>query len=59
MSHCQANGTRIAYQWHADPADRPVIMLIAGLGMPLTCWPEALIDALVNDGFAVLGEEKP
>jgi len=33
---------------------RPVVLLIMGLGMQLTAWPPAFVQALVNQGFRVV-----
>ena len=35
-------------------ADRPVVLLIMGLGMQLIAWPPALVQALVDAGFRVI-----
>lgn len=35
-------------------AQRPTIVLIMGLGMQLTAWPEEFVDALVARGFSVV-----
>ena len=34
--------------------ERPVVLLIMGLGMQLIAWPPALVDALVQAGFRVI-----
>lgn len=35
-------------------AQRPVVMLVMGLGMQLIAWPPALVQALVDAGFRVI-----
>lgn len=35
-------------------ADRPVVLLIMGLGMQLVAWPPAMVDALVEAGYRVI-----
>src|SRR6478736_5968048 len=35
-------------------ADRPVVLLLMGLGMQLIAWPPAFIRALVSGGFRVV-----
>lgn len=37
-----------------DATRRPVVLLIMGLGMQLTAWPQALVDALVEAGYEVV-----
>ena len=53
MPTVQSNGLRIAYEEHGNPED-PVMLMVQGLGMPLTAWPPAFIDALVIEGFRVI-----
>jgi pimeloyl-ACP methyl ester carboxylesterase len=48
-----ANGTQIAYEVYGRNSD-PVILLIHGLGAPLTAWPIAMVHKLIEDGFCVL-----
>ncbi|MBT8096697.1 MAG: alpha/beta hydrolase, partial [Woeseia sp.] len=36
------------------PDDAPAVLLVHGLGMPLSGWPQALIDSLLAGGFRVL-----
>ncbi|MDB5847318.1 MAG: alpha/beta hydrolase [Rhodoferax sp.] len=38
---------------HGNPT-RPVVLLIMGLGMQLTAWPPALVQALVDAGYRVV-----
>ncbi len=49
----QANGIQIAHE-ALGPDDAPVILLIHGLGVPLSGWPQALLDNLVASGFRVV-----
>lgn len=53
MPQVTANGIRIAYESHGDPAD-PALLLIMGLGMQLIHWPIELVEALVARGFHVI-----
>ncbi|MDM5180454.1 alpha/beta hydrolase [Massilia sp. DJPM01] len=48
-----ANGIRIAYETAGDPKDTP-LLLIMGLGMQLTAWPDDFVDGLVELGFYVI-----
>lgn len=43
----------LEFERSGDP-QRPTIVLIMGLGMQLTAWPDELVDALVQRGYAVL-----
>ena len=47
------NGVDIAYQLHGDK-QHPTLALIHGLGAPLTAWPKAMVEQLVEQGFQVL-----
>jgi len=49
----RANGIDIAYARSGDPRGRP-ILLIMGLGMQLTAWPDEFIDGLGELGFDVI-----
>lgn len=49
----KANGVEIAYELHGNP-DAPVILLIHGLGMPMTSWPMEMVNELVEAGYQVL-----
>jgi pimeloyl-ACP methyl ester carboxylesterase len=53
MATVESNGLQIAYEEYGDAED-PVMLMVQGLGMPLTAWPPALIDALVAQGFRVV-----
>ena len=45
-----ANGIELECEVHGDAAGRP-LLLIMGLGMQLTAWPDELLKALVAKGF--------
>lgn len=47
------NGQRICYRTYGQ-ADRPSIVLVAGLGLQLVSWPMALIEGLVAEGLHVV-----
>ena len=53
MPFMSANGINICYQTDGQPSDTP-LLLIMGLGMQLTAWPQALVDLLVAGGFYVI-----
>lgn len=53
MPQVTANGFKIEYETHGDPA-HPPILLIMGLGMQLIHWPIELVEALVARGFSVV-----
>jgi pimeloyl-ACP methyl ester carboxylesterase len=53
MPNASVNGLTIAYETHGA-ADRPVVLLVMGLGAQLTIWPDELVDALVAEGFRVV-----
>ncbi len=48
-----ANGTKIAYEMYGSNK-APVILLVHGLGAPMTAWPMAMVNKLVDEGFCVL-----
>ena len=48
-----ANGIDIAYE-DFGVANDPVLLLVQGLGMPLSAWPPILIESLVAEGFRVI-----
>lgn len=48
-----ANGINIEYERHGNPSD-PALLLIMGLGSPLTYWPSELVEALVERGYHVI-----
>lgn len=52
----QANGMSIKVEDSGDTNDtnRPVVLLIMGLGMQLTSWPPALVDGLIHAGYRVV-----
>ncbi len=53
MPKLVVNGIDIAYEFKGS-RDNPVLVLIHGLGSPLTAWPEPMVDCLVEAGFCVL-----
>ena len=55
----RANGIDIEVEDSGDAVDaqglpRPVVLLIMGLGMQLTAWPPAMVQALVDAGYRVV-----
>ncbi len=48
-----ANGLQIEVD-DQGPRDAPVVLLVMGLGMQLTGWPEELVALLVGQGFRVV-----
>ena len=53
MPQVRANGIDIAYESLGRDGD-PAILLIHGLGTPLTGWPDSLCEGLVGRGFRVV-----
>ncbi len=53
MASVTANGITLEYEAWGDPA-APPILLIMGLGMQLTSWPDGFRDGLVAQGFRVI-----
>ena len=53
MPTLTANGIRIAFDTAGDAKSTPVL-LVHGLGMQLTNWPDAFVDGLVDLGFYVI-----
>jgi proline iminopeptidase len=53
MANAAVNGISIEYEAWGDPG-APAILLIMGLGMQLTSWPEAFRDGLAGCGFRVI-----
>ena len=53
MPTLTANGIRIAFDTAGDAKSTPVL-LVHGLGMQLTSWPEEFVDGLVELGFYVI-----
>lgn len=53
MPIARVNGIDIAYETAGDRSGVP-ILLVMGLGMQLTAWPEDFIDGLVEQGFHVI-----
>lgn len=48
-----SHGIRICFRTWGRETDEP-LLLLAGLGLHLTSWPKALVDALVQQGFYVV-----
>jgi pimeloyl-ACP methyl ester carboxylesterase len=46
-------GPRICYRTEG-PADGPPLLLIAGLGIDLTSWPQRMVDGFTGEGFRVI-----
>ncbi len=46
-------GLELCYQTYGDPSARP-LLLVMGLGGPMTWWPDALCARLADEGFFVL-----
>jgi pimeloyl-ACP methyl ester carboxylesterase len=53
MQKLKANGVELAYELHGDRS-HPAMLLIMGLGMPLSGWPTKLVEMLVAQGFRVI-----
>jgi len=53
MASVTANGIALEYEERGDPA-APPILLIMGLGMQLTSWPDAIPEGLAAQGFRVI-----
>ena len=53
MATVTSNGLQIAYEEYGD-VENPVLLMVQGLGMPLTGWSPAIIEALVAEGFRVV-----
>jgi pimeloyl-ACP methyl ester carboxylesterase len=53
MPHLNANGINIAYETAGDPKGMPMLLLM-GLGLQLTAWPDDFVDGLVDLGFYVI-----
>ena len=49
----KANGLTLEVEV-SGPADGEPILLIMGLGMQLTAWPDALLQALAGRGFRTI-----
>jgi pimeloyl-ACP methyl ester carboxylesterase len=49
----RTNGIEIAYETLGDPA-APALLMIMGLGMPLTWWDDELCEGFVERGFHVI-----
>jgi pimeloyl-ACP methyl ester carboxylesterase len=53
MPTVTSNQLKIAYEEYGNSLD-PVLMMVQGLGIPLSGWPPTLIDALVAEHFRVI-----
>lgn len=53
MPSLNANGIRIAFDTAGDPKAVP-LLLISGLGLQLTSWPDEFVEGLVDLGFYVI-----
>ncbi len=53
MPTLNANGIRIAFDTAGDPK-APPLLLVHGLGMQLTAWPDEFVEGLVELGFYVI-----
>ncbi|HEY8609492.1 MAG TPA: alpha/beta hydrolase [Noviherbaspirillum sp.] len=53
MPIIEANNIKLAYDVRGEPDAEPVL-LIAGLGLQLTSWPDAFCETLVEQGFRVI-----
>lgn len=53
MPTLKSNGISIAYDTAGDPKATPML-LIMGLGMQLTAWPDDFVEGLVDLGFYVI-----
>lgn len=53
MPTLTANGIRLAFDTSGDPKGTP-LLLIHGLGMQLTAWPEEYVEGLAELGFYVI-----
>lgn len=53
MPTLNANGLRIAFDTAGDPKAVP-LLLVHGVGMQLTAWPEEFVEGLVELGFYVI-----
>jgi len=53
MPSLNANGIRIAFDTAGDPKAVP-LLLISGLGLQLTAWPDEFVEGLVELGFYVI-----
>ncbi len=53
MPSLTANGVELAYEAYGDPEDPPLLM-IQGLGMPLSGWPAAFIEMIAAHGLRVI-----
>jgi pimeloyl-ACP methyl ester carboxylesterase len=50
----RANGIAIEVEDTGPAGDRPPVLLLMGMGMQLTAWPDTFVDALVRAGHRVI-----
>jgi pimeloyl-ACP methyl ester carboxylesterase len=53
MPNLTSNGINIAYETAGDPKGMPML-LVMGLGLQLTAWPDDFVDGLVELGYYVI-----
>ncbi len=53
MPKAKANGLELEYESFGDPSN-PTVLLVMGLGMQLTSWPDPLVEDLVGRGYHVV-----
>ena len=53
MPTIDTNGVSLAYETQGNPGD-PALLLIMGLGMQLTSWPDSFCNTLAERGFRVI-----
>jgi pimeloyl-ACP methyl ester carboxylesterase len=53
MPFAKANSIDLAYE-ETGAASAPVILLVMGLGAPLTFWPDAFVEGLACNGFRII-----
>jgi pimeloyl-ACP methyl ester carboxylesterase len=53
LATVNVNGITLAYETQGDPGAPPVL-LIMGLGLQLTAWPDAFIEGMVELGYYVI-----
>jgi proline iminopeptidase len=53
MPSLNANGIRIAFDTAGDPKAVP-LLLVSGLGLQMTAWPDGFVEGLVELGFYVI-----
>ncbi len=53
MATIIANSVTIAYETHGEPT-APAVLLVMGLGTPLTSWPRNFVEGLAEQGYYVI-----